>query len=131
MSNTATGAFIDRGRASRLMREEGIDALVVLQPENFQYATGATPGVAALFRRAGAAIAVIPADEAAPPAAIASDLFERAFRASSDIADLRTHPIWVEDVDVSAVEKGAIRRPHASRARRLGTRAGLCAPGDV
>ena len=52
------GGFLDRQRAEALMRAAGIDALVVLQPENFSYATGATPGVAALWRRAGAAIAL-------------------------------------------------------------------------
>ena len=44
----AKGGFLDRGRAQALMERAGIDALVVLQPENFVYATGATPGVAAL-----------------------------------------------------------------------------------
>ena len=95
--------FIDRTRASALMRAAGIDALVVLQPENFQYATGAAPGVAAMFRRAGAAMAVVPADGSTAPAAIVSDLFETAFRAASDIVDVRAHPIWVETADLTAV----------------------------
>jgi Xaa-Pro dipeptidase len=46
------GGFLDRRRAEALMRAAGIDALVVLQPENFTHATGATPGVAALWRLA-------------------------------------------------------------------------------
>jgi Xaa-Pro aminopeptidase len=96
----ATGGFLDRGRAQALMERAGIDALVVLQPENFVYATGATPGVAALWRRAGAALALIPADARAPAAAIVTDLFAPAFRAASDIADLRTHAIWVETADL-------------------------------
>ena len=92
--------FLDRARAARLMQQAGIDALVVLQPENFKYATAASPGVAALFRRAGAAIALVPADPGAAPAAIVSDAFEKQFRAASDIADVRTHTIWVDCVDV-------------------------------
>ena len=96
----AKGGFLDRGRAQALMERAGIDALVVLQPENFVYATGATPGVAALWRRAGAALALIPADARAPAAAIVTDLFAPAFRAASDIADLRTHAIWVETADL-------------------------------
>jgi Xaa-Pro dipeptidase len=96
------GSYIDRARASALMKQANIDALVVLQPENFQYATGAPPGVAALFRKAGAAMAVIPADSASAPAAIVTDLFAPAFRAMSDIADMRVHPIWVETADLAA-----------------------------
>jgi Xaa-Pro aminopeptidase len=95
-----SGGYIDRARAALLMAKAGIDALVVLQPENFQYATGAPPGVAALFRRAGAAIAIIPADRSCAPAAIVTDLFAPAFRSLSDIADIRIHPIWVESADL-------------------------------
>ena len=73
------GSFIDRARGAALMQQAGIDALVLLQPENFQYATGAPPGVAALFRKAGAAMAIIPADVAGAPAAIVTDLFAAAF----------------------------------------------------
>jgi len=60
------GPFLDRDRASRLMAAAGIDALVISEPEVFSYATGVSPGVPALFRRAGAAFAVFPADPAAP-----------------------------------------------------------------
>jgi Xaa-Pro aminopeptidase len=97
------GAYLDRRRAEAAMRAAGIDALVVVQPENFQYATGATPGVAALFRRAGAAVAIIPVAAEAKAAAIVSDLFEPAFRRSSDIEDARSHRIWVETADVSTL----------------------------
>ena len=47
------GPFLDRSRASRLMAAAGIDALVISEPEVFTYATGVSPGVPALFRRAG------------------------------------------------------------------------------
>jgi len=97
------GGFLDRRRAEALMRAAGIDALVVLQPENFTYATGATPGVAALWRRAGAALALVPQAADAPAAAVVSDLFAPAFRAASDIADLRSHAIWVETADLRGV----------------------------
>jgi Xaa-Pro aminopeptidase len=119
-------AYIDRKRAAAELARAGIDALVVLQPENFQYATGAVPGVAALFRRAGAAIALVPADEGLAPAAIVSDLFAPAFRASSDIADMRSHPIWVDTVDVAAQlpsnrpAAALIRDAHAAEGRAPG-----------
>ena len=39
------------------MRAQGLDALVFAQPETIRYATGAFPGVATFWRRAGAAFA--------------------------------------------------------------------------
>lgn len=91
---------VDRGRAARLMASAGLDALVLTQPEAFAWATGATPGVAAMWRRAGAAIAVIPADPGRPVAAVASDLFAPAVRAADPAIVVRTHPIWVDAVDL-------------------------------
>jgi Xaa-Pro dipeptidase len=88
--------FLDRHRAARLMQERGLDALVLAQSESIIYATGAFPGVATYWRRAGAAFVVVPADEAAPLTAIVGDLQAKAFAEQSGIADVRTHRIWVE-----------------------------------
>lgn len=88
--------FLDRRRAGRLMAEQGLDALVLAAPESITYATGAFPGVASFWRRAGAAFVVVPSDADAPLTAIVGDLQADAFRAQSGIADVRTHPIWVE-----------------------------------
>lgn len=88
--------FLDRHRAARLMREQGLDALVLAQPETIKYATGAFPGVATFWRRAGAAFLLVPADPAAPLTAIVGDLQARAFAAQSGIGDVRSHRIWVE-----------------------------------
>ncbi|MDO8360341.1 MAG: Xaa-Pro peptidase family protein [Devosia sp.] len=88
--------FLDRHRAARLMQAQGLDALVLAQPESIIYATGAFPGVATYWRRAGAAFVVVPADEAAPLTAIVGDLQAKAFVAQSGVADVRSHRIWVE-----------------------------------
>lgn len=88
--------FLDRHRASILMRERGLDALVLAQPESITYATGAFPGVATYWRRAGAAFVVVPADASVPLAAIVGDLQAKAFATQSGIADVRSHRIWVE-----------------------------------
>jgi Xaa-Pro aminopeptidase len=88
--------FLDRHRAAILMRERGLDALVLAQPESITYATGAFPGVATYWRRAGAAFVLVPADESAPLTAIVGDLQAQAFAAQSGIADVRSHRIWVE-----------------------------------
>jgi len=39
-------AYLDRTRAERLMAEAGLDALVMLTPEGFAYATGVPGGPA-------------------------------------------------------------------------------------
>jgi Xaa-Pro dipeptidase len=88
--------FLNRRRASTLMREHGLDALVLAQPETIAYATGAFAGVASYWRRAGAAFVLVPADENARLTAIAGDLQAKSFAAQSGIADVRSHRIWVE-----------------------------------
>lgn len=89
-------AHLDRTLAQALMQQAGLDALILLSPEGFRHATGAPPGVATMWRQAGAVAALVPADAGMHAMAVASDLFAPAFRQASDIADLRTSPIWVE-----------------------------------
>jgi Xaa-Pro aminopeptidase len=92
---------IDRHHAQTLMREAGLDALVLFQPESFRYAIGAAAGVAAMWGRAGAGIALVPAEPASPLAAIASDHAAPAIRGSNPKLDLRTHRIWIDLVDLA------------------------------
>lgn len=110
-------AFLDRAHAQRLMEAAGIDALILLSPEAFKYATGAPAGVATMWRRAGAVAVLVPADAGLPEMAVASDLFAPTFRASSHITDMRESPIWVEaleavgfDIDAPAAAQIAARR---------------------
>ncbi len=85
-----------------MMEAAGLDALLVISPEFFLWATGAPAGVAAGWRRLGAAMAVIPADPASPVGAVASDLFAPAALAAG-CAPLRTHAIWPEALSLRAV----------------------------
>ena len=86
--------FLDRAHAQRLMTEQGLDALVLAQPESIKYATGAFPGVATYWRRAGAAFVIVPRD--GPMTAIVGDLQAETFKTQSGIDDVRSHRIWVE-----------------------------------
>lgn len=90
---------IDRKRAARELAGAGFDALVLVSPESFRWATGAPAGVAAGWRRLGAAMAVVPADPAKTVGAVASDLFGAAARAAG-CDPLRLHAIWPETADV-------------------------------
>ncbi|MBI2322442.1 MAG: aminopeptidase P family N-terminal domain-containing protein [Chloroflexi bacterium] len=97
-------ADVDIARARALMAAAGLDGLVVVKPENVQYVSGVHPGPASwLWRRAGPAMVLLPADDALAPAAVIPDTQEVAFRQGSDIRDLRTHPLWIEIDDVSGL----------------------------
>ncbi len=108
--------FLDRHRATRLMADEGLDALVLSQPESIIYATGAFPGVATYWRRAGAAFVVVPADETAPLAANVGDQQAKIFAAQSAIGDVRSHRIWVESSAFPGTDPAApIRSPRPAQ----------------
>lgn len=99
-------SLIDRVRAEALMRSAGLDAVIAFQPESVAYIAGAHPGVAAHFRRAGAASALLPCDPGLSRAAVMPDLAEGAVRRSAGVSDVRYHPIWV-DVAVAAGDRDA------------------------
>lgn len=92
--------YMDRNRVQDLLTAEGLDALVLFQPENFRYATGIAAGVATMWGRAGSAIALVPADASARPGAIVSDQALTAARATADEIDFRSHRIWIDAVAV-------------------------------
>jgi len=92
----AMSGHLDRTRAGRLMAEQGLDALVLAQPESIIYAAGAFPGVATFWRRAGAAFLIVPADPLLEVTAIVGDLQAESFKAQSGIGDVRSHRLWVE-----------------------------------
>ncbi|MCZ7858059.1 Xaa-Pro peptidase family protein [Agrobacterium salinitolerans] len=95
---------VDRSRAQQLMREAGIDALVLFQPEAFRYAVGVHAGVATMWGRAGSAIALVPADAHARLAAVVSDHAAPLVRKAAPEIDLRCHRIWIDMVDLSEVK---------------------------
>ncbi|MGN8171892.1 M24 family metallopeptidase [Agrobacterium sp. 22117] len=95
---------LDRKRAERLMREAGLDALVLFQPEAFQYAIGAPAGVATMWGRAGAAIALVPSDAQLSLAAIVSDHAAPVVLQRAPDVEVRTHRIWIDGVDLSGVD---------------------------
>ena len=86
------------------MAEAALDAIILLSPESFRYATGASPGVATMWRNAGAVAALVPADKTLEEAAVVSDLFAPSFRNTSHITDVRQSPIWVETADLEGAD---------------------------
>ena len=119
--------FVDRERASRLLAAAGLDALIVAEPEGFSYITGVSQGVPGLFRRAGAGFAVLPADPQRPVGAVIGDLYADAARRS--VAEIRCHPLWMENADLTGVpETGPIEQRIAQSWRQAGRPAGFRRP---
>lgn len=106
-----TQPYLNRERAAKLLQQARLDALVIAEPEGFKYATGVSAGVPALFRRAGAAFAVIPADLKRPTGAVIGDLYAGDLAGSPAIPEVRTHPLWIEiaalsqDAGTAAIEQ--------------------------
>jgi Xaa-Pro dipeptidase len=97
-------AYLNRNRAETLMLESNLDALILLSPESFNYATGAPAGVATMWRTAGAVAVLLPASASEPECAVVSDLFAEQFRHSSHISDVRESPIWVETTTLESLD---------------------------
>jgi Xaa-Pro aminopeptidase len=95
---------LDRRRAGRFLDERGLDALVLTQPESFSYATGLPAGVAAMWRRAGGATALVPSDPEARIGAIVGDLNADALALRAPALDIRTHPLWIDQVDIGGLD---------------------------
>lgn len=108
------------------MAAQRLDALLLAKPETFRWATGASPGVAAFFRRAGAALALVPADPAVPVGAVSTELFAPSVAASLGSQNVYTHPDWVETADfqpwANSDDNAAelTERSHRSRSRPPG-----------
>jgi len=85
------------------MAAAGLDALVLHDPGTIRWATGAHPGIATSWRRAGAGFVLVPADPNEPLGAVVGDLEAERFRSSAGITDVSTVPIWVETADLTGL----------------------------
>jgi Xaa-Pro dipeptidase len=104
-------AHLDRLRAEYLMAAAGLDAILLLSPESFRYATGAAPGVGTMWRRAGAVAVLLPCDARAGAMAVVSDLFADPVRRAGAVTDLRPTPLWVETGDAGHLQGTGTARP--------------------
>ena len=116
-------AHLDRMRAEKLMQEIGIEALILLSPESFSYATGAQAGVATMWRKAGAVAVLVPCDPELPETAIVSDLFAQNFSKVSHITDVRESVVWVETVNLEVEDKTHSAASQVASAWRKSARA--------
>ncbi|MBS7699872.1 MULTISPECIES: Xaa-Pro peptidase family protein [unclassified Chelatococcus] len=87
--------YMNRARCAASLKAEGIDALVVVQPENFRYVTGSHPGFLSSWRRAGTQMALVDADVDRPVSVVVADALEGAFR-HMGAENVRIHPVWID-----------------------------------
>lgn len=109
---------IDRQRAGREMARAGLAALVLFQPEHIAAVIGIGPGPAGLFRRAGAASVIVPADPDVPLGVVMPDLMAGAVRASGLQADVAYHRIWVDHDTANAHDADTALSDVLGRARQ-------------
>lgn len=109
---------LNRERARLLMQAEGLEALVLFQPENFAYATGASGGVATMWRKAGGAIALLPLAPSENIAAIVSDMAAPGLRRLAPNIEVREHPLWIDTVDLSHLPAGSSTAERVTQAYR-------------
>lgn len=102
---------LNRQRAQGLIERERLDAIVLIQPESIVYGTGAHPGSAANWRRAGAAFVILPADATEPSTAIIGDFYAEEFRTASGIEDIVTFAVWVDFIDISHIRSPPAQMP--------------------
>jgi Xaa-Pro aminopeptidase len=120
-------SFVNRERAARLLAAANLDALVVAEPEGFRTLSGVAQGVAALFRRAGAGFAVLPADPSKPVGIVIGDLFVDAARRI--VPDARSHPLWMEHADLAGTDaRLPVERRIVEGWRHAGRPAGFARP---
>jgi len=90
------------------MDQANLDALLTIGPENVSYVTNAPIGPVHQWRNFGPYVALIPADSALSTAAVVTDTHRRATEEGGVIDEIRTHPAWIEYVDVTDRSGGLI-----------------------
>ncbi|MFN8474361.1 MAG: Xaa-Pro peptidase family protein [Anaerolineae bacterium] len=93
--------FMILERARRALAGANLDALIILSPRHFYYATGHRSWYLGLYSEAGYGAAIVPADAAVAPAAVISDVEEPPFRETApDFPNVATYPTWIAYADV-------------------------------
>jgi Xaa-Pro dipeptidase len=99
-------APMDFERARHLMRERGLDALLLCSPENFFYATGCSAMLLWLYRQAPLGMALVPARAEVERAVLMPAPYAEQARAEG-VEDVYGIPVWFDPVTVFDFTEGA------------------------
>lgn len=92
-------------RLRQMLHEKELDGYLAYTPSNVFYTTGYNSYfLSNWWRMHGTVLALIPTDEALPPALMVSDFESAAAVASSGIADVHAYRLWVESRPLSALQ---------------------------
>lgn len=93
-----------RKNLQRKLSNAGIDVYVACTPANFYYLSGYQSAFIDLsWQMTGTDLVVLFADQTHDPALVVSEYSESDARRASDIADVRTYPMWTENRDFATV----------------------------
>lgn len=95
-------SFADPQRIRQLIADNDLDGLLVVSPENFTYMSGVSGFPATMWRRVGPASAIIKADGSAT--FIVPDTREKAVQDVNPDAQILSHPLWIERIDVDVTD---------------------------
>lgn len=97
--------YVDEARAQTLLARAGIDGLLVVSPENFEYFSGVSGFPATMWRRAGPASAIFAGNQHGHPAIafVVPETIAEAVARVNPNAQVLSYPLWIESVDVATV----------------------------
>lgn len=90
--------YIDIDRARSLIAQHDLDGLLVVSPENFEYFAGVPGFPVTMWRRAGPASALLTVD--GKRSFIVPDTIQAAVQRGNPDAQILSHPLWIEAIEV-------------------------------
>ncbi|MCB0113321.1 MAG: M24 family metallopeptidase [Caldilineaceae bacterium] len=106
--------YLDLTAARTRLAAAELDALLILSPRHFYYATGHNSWFMNLYGEAGYGAALIPADEGMMPAGLVSDVEAPALAESAPELEAHGYPVWIAYGDVPPVAAEDVFAPLAA-----------------
>lgn len=91
--------YVDVARAQSLLAHQRLDGLLVVSPENFEYVAGVSGFPVTMWRRAGPASALLTAQGEC--SFIVPDTIAGAVQLANPNAEILSHPLWIEAIEVA------------------------------
>ena len=99
--------FMNLQLAREKLQSAELDALLVLSPRHFYYATGHNSWYLNLYAEAGYGAAIVATNPTVGAGALVSDIEEEPLRQSApEFAQILTYPVWIAYADVPSLAEG-------------------------
>ena len=111
--------MMDLTRAREQLALAGLDAMLLLSPRHFFYATGHASWFVNLYASPGYGAAIVPVEAGQAPGVLVSDVEESAVRAlAPEFALVATYPVWIAYATVPDSTNGAVLQELSRHSRR-------------